>query len=515
MTLNTVRTITHSNMGWALYLSNTNETAVTDDQLAELDAYEQACKAGPHNRATLLAHRIGHIVHALVCTAGAVNSRTQMLRAVTLLNQVLNEADFTTLRTAVRGYTAAFLQQHPPSSPHTSPSHTNSVGPPFLRPLANIAVNRVSDKQLSALAADSLAFLLGCASLDSGADECIPPQICQQADEQTKRLTAMLITEIVLTSSPLALGALAKLLRRDAARQIFCEKDGVSTLASTLLTKPGRSFTAIGEIIASSENDADPVHASYHAVLAVWMLTFGKKPHVLEMFLKSACSSRIVVVLARLLDHASGQRLKIARVTLSSLRNMATGTSELHQEVRRDLVSADVPQILQRLMHMTAGAGSLIGKDDDAMTDAHALHEILLKEKTSMSSLDAYTAEVKAGVLHRSPMHDDKLFWVTHANDIIEKHRDVLNLLANTVASDSVTEEEKIIACEDISHIMQHAQTGRHAVLSIAGLKQCLMKLMYFAKTRELRHRALTCVQLLLLSGRIALNIQTAANSST
>ncbi|KAI0567289.1 V-ATPase subunit H [Gracilaria domingensis] len=466
-------------------------------------------RTAPHT-ARLLSDRIGHIVHALVCTAGAVNSRVQMLRAVTLLTRVLAGADFALLRQAVRGCAAALVERQrrqPAPPPHASPhSHSNSVGPPFLRALANIAVNRVSDKQLSALAADSLAFLLGCAALDHGADKSIPPHICDQADEQTTRLIAMLITELVLTSSPPALSALAKLLRRDAARYIFCKKDGVSTLASILRTTPGHSFTAIGEQIAHAQTNADPVEASYHAVFAVWMLTFAKHSNVVHMFLKSVVSSRLVVVLAKLLNHSSGQRLKIARVTLASLRNMATGATDLHREVRRDLVCTDIPHTLQRIMHMTSGAGSLIGKDDDAMADAHALHELLLKEKASMSSLQAYISELKFGALHWSPLHTDSLFWEKNAAKLVQSHREVLTLLSDTISSGKASDEERLIACHDLVCLIQYSPTGRHAIASIPGLKACLMKLMTSAPNPQLRHKALNCVQLILLSGRIATN---------
>ncbi|CAN8071465.1 unnamed protein product [Agarophyton chilense] len=312
----------------------------------------------------------------------------------------------------------------------------------------------------------------------------------------------MLITEIVLTSSPPALRALAKLLRRDAARRMFCQKHGVSTLASMLRTTPHHAFTAIGEQVASAQLDADPVDASYHAVFAVWMLSFAKHPHVVHMFLDNVLSSGLVGVLADLLNHSSGQKLKIARVTLASLRNMATGSTELHRKLRRHLLTTHIPHSLQRIMHMTAGAGSLIGKDDDAMADAHALQLLLVHENTSMSSLHAYVTEVKHGALHWSPVHNDTVFWQNNAPKLVDTHRDVLHRLSDTIASDETSDEETLIACHDLACIIQYSPTGRHAVASLPGLKTRLMKLMTSALDLQLRQKALSCVQLILLSGR-------------
>lgn len=508
MTTRPVQTLTQPTMAWAICLSTTTQASVTDAHIALLDEFDLAVRAGPQPRAQILQNRMGHIIHALVCAAGAVNSRSQMLRSVNLLGEALRDVDSISVRKAVRELTACHITEMERRTNILSPAKSDtsltgipdSLGPSFLRPLANIAVNRVSDKQLSATAADSLATLLGCSSLDPAADEHIPRYICDEAHQQTKRLIAMLITEIVLTFSPRALRSLSKLLRRDGARKAFCEKDGVSTLASTLQTHPGKGYTAIGEIVATTEHSPDPVNASYHAVFAVWMLTFAGDPDVAELVLTHASSSRLVVVLSRLLKHASGQRLKIARVTLASLKNMAIGDTPLHKRMRRDMVSADIPAVLDRFVSMTAGAGSLIGKDDDAMLDAHALLNLLIHERQTMSSIDAYLAEVKAGALHWSTVHKDIAFWINNAGLIIERHSSILRTLCDLLTNSNSSIDEKLIACNDIGLLIRHSATGRRAALSITGLKAALMELMVAAKEDELRHAALNCVQLLLLS---------------
>lgn len=485
-------------MAWALYLSNTSAASVTDEQLAELDDYELVSRTGIEARSDHLSRRIGHIVYALVCAAGAFNSRTQMLRSVSALQSLLTNIDADLLQTAVRGLVTAYL-----ADPRSSvPPDLEDPDSPFLRPLVNIAVNRVSDAELSTTAAHSLAILLGCPSFDSNADNAIPLQISKQADIQTRRLIAMLITEVMLTSSPRALAALSHLLRRDAARLAFCERDGVSTLASTLQTQPGKIHTAIGELVATTIefNNVDPVYASYHAVFSVWMLTFASQSHVIDLVLRNVISSRLVVVLARLLNHSSEQSFKIARVTLASVRNMATGDTVLHQRIRRDLLAADAPSVLARLMRMASAQGSLMGNDDDVLADAQALLSVLETEKESMSTLDAYIAEVQADTLHWSPVHKDRGFWNTHTETILEQFRDILKLLADIVMNEKASSEERIIACSDLASLARESNSGRRAVLSILGLKACLMELMVVTPDPDLKSAALLCVQHLLLN---------------
>lgn len=329
--------------------------------------------------------------------------------------------------------------------------------------------------------------------------------MCAQANEQTRRLVGLLITEISLTASPVALAALSSLLRRDFARVAFCEKDGTSTLAWTLSTHPAKTYTAVGELAVNSGPPpagvlTRPVAASYYAVFAVWMLTFAVGNEVKELVLTSVLSSRLLVVLAQLLNHSSGQRLKIARVTLSSLRNLASGSTVLHSRIRRDLLAAEVPMVLQKLLRMGSGRGAVLGNDEDAMDDARVLDELLRKEKETMSTLDAYVAEVKACALHWSPVHNDLSFWDRYAQRIVDDHRDVLIALANIITAKQAPPEEIAVACNDLSNIMRESMNGRAALLSVEGFKQKLMSLMVTHQDTGVRAATLTCIQHLMTS---------------
>ncbi|CDF39027.1 unnamed protein product [Chondrus crispus] len=231
------------------------------------------------------------------------------------------------------------------------------------------------------------------------------------------------------------------------------------------------------------------------------MLTFAQRPEVMELVLSHVLSSRLLVVLGRLLNHSSGQRLKIARVTLSSLRNMASGSTVMHTRIRRDLLAAEVPAVLRRLIRMGSGRGALLGADEDAMDDARALAELLQEERASMSTLDAYIAEVQADALHWSPIHRDARFWMVNAQRIVDDHRRVVRQLATVLIESQRQSAEAIaVACNDLSMLMRETTTGKAALLSIEGLKVSLMSLMTCHEDPTVRAATLTCVQYLITS---------------
>lgn len=596
-------------MAWALYLSS-SDSALSDAQLAELDDYELASRSGTAAASTYLSTRLGPVVQALVCTAGSLHSRSAMLRSVTLLHSILTSPSLSpapVLRLAV----SHLLSQH---------QHSLSDDD-FLAPLLSIAVNRVSDVQLSTAAAHALAILLGCKVLDDAAANERQEAVYNAVQTTTKRLVALLITEVVLTSSPHALAALAVLLRRDGAKKVFCEKDGVSTLAATLQTHPHDKYTAIGQVVANNgctepralkhvgvhhpptrnshpyycdnnmyhhhhdvsytypssrstctdsyytlsddstvpqqlrhDEGAEPlgnnaIYASYHAVFAVWTLSFVPARYddpVTDAVLSAMCVARLPAILARLLAHASGQRLKIARLTLAALRNLAARSDR----VRTDLVRAGVLAALRRLLKDTGVRGSLIGTDDDARADATELLQLLQPLAAPAATLTVLRDELITGPLSAAnPWHSSDEFWRRHATDALtdvlvglsrivraratqnDKHDDHDTYSSTSTSEDTDTgsemgssseegeggkEEEKEqvrravvvpmddesvrVACEDLTMIMRYAgKRGRAAIVAAPGLRDALMAVMVREAVGTVRNAALVCVQTLLV----------------
>lgn len=471
---------------WALVARA--ETNVSDAQLAELDDFELASRGGDIARRRYLDARMGHVAAALVATAGAMKGRMELLRTVDTLCAVLKGAETTLVADAVCGIASA------------------EMGAGFVAPLLNIAVERVSDARLSGAAADALAVLLGSTALDDCIRGVLPAAVRDAANEETRRFVNSLITEIALTASPRALGALGALLRRDFARVAFCHRDGLSTLADTLLTEPGTAHTSIGKAVSGGDAEnttADAVAATYHAVFAVWMLSFSTSSDSVQVLLSCALSTRLVLVLANLLDHASGQRIKIARLTLASLRNLATGTTDLHSRIRKDMVAAEIPVVLDRLMRHGTGPGSVLGRDSEAIDDAQFLAELLQHEQSAMSTVEMYVAELRSGALHWSAIHRNAGFWTANAQTLVSSNREVLSMLADVIAGNvDASDEARSVACSDLAHVLRESVTGRAAALSHPNLKRDLMNLMTSAGDPSVKGAALTCVQLLLLPRR-------------
>lgn len=460
-------------MPWSIDPTTATASALSDAQLAELDAFDLISQTPSALHAHLRAH-LAPLLHALLAALAAHTGRQHLLRAVRTLHTALTPAasDRALLSAAVRRLAFLHLASPPPVASPPAPA--------FLRPLADLAVHRVSDTALSTPAAAALAVLLGCPVLDAHAHPRLPDPVPADATSQTSRLVRLLLTEIVLTSSPAALAALSALLRRDPARRAFAQKDGVSALAAVL---PGATAAR-----------------AYHAAFALWMLSYARGS-TQQLVLRKALSARVLLRLAALLA-SPPVPLKVARVALAALRNFASGKSNLHVRVRRDLIAAHLPATLGRLLRAPPGPGAPLGADADALADAGALHDVLAVELAGMSTLDCYVDEVRSGALHWSPVHRDVGFWQRCAQRVVDEHRDVVERLACIVRKgfDGVP-AEVCVACNDLGLLMQESVSGRAVVLRQEGLKTGLMKLMAGHSDGEVRAAALVCVQLMLMSG--------------
>lgn len=410
-----------------------------------------------------------------------------MLRIAVTLRRIVWGAPRSVLRDAIVGIAAAGEEPD---------------GPVFVEPVLKMAVERVSDGTLSANAADALATLFGSTVLDD--DPKIDQNCRNVANDQAMALVNSLITEVALSSSPNALGALCALLRRDFTRQAFCKRDGVSTLASTLQTDPDDLHASIGEAVmkGSEVEEQDPnasndaVAATYSAVFAVWMLSFAASHDCVEEVLRCALSAKLVLTLSNLLDHMSGRRLKIARVVLATLRNLSSGQTEQHSLLRQEMVGTGLPGVLRQLQ----GMHSTIGRDVDAVTDLEALVELLNQEQADMSTVDNYLAELRSGALRPSNLHYDELFWIENSEKLVTDTPEAVPLLCEMICRDSTSTEARVVACNDLSRLLRLSTSGRRRALKVSQLKSRLLSLMTTAEDAELRRHALTCIQLMLLT---------------
>lgn len=466
-------------------------SAMSEEALGVLDDYEIAIRSGYTAVEDFLRQNTGAVCAALVTAAQVMKGRSDMLRVALTLREILWNAPRSVIRAAIRGI---------------AHGERDSTAPQFVNPLVRIAVERVSDAELSAAAADSLATILGSCELD--VDDVIITRIQHIANEQTRTLVDSLITEVALTSSPRALAALGALLRRDYCRTTFCGRDGVSTLAATLATDSNnhnrfgsRELIHSGRSSASDEADAsvNSVASTYNASFATWMLSFSSTSQCTDLVLSCAISAGLTLVLSALLDHTNGRRLKVARVVLATLRNMSSGETKLHVRIRREMIGADLVTVLRRLRNL----GTILAVDVDAADDAAFLETKLAKDQGEMSTLDMYLGELRAGALRWSPVHTDESFWTANAERLVTEKRDVLQLLSDVICMKScVAEESRAVACNDLSQIVRYSINGRSNAMEMPKLKSSLMMLMTTAEDTELRRLALTCVSMLLQTTR-------------
>lgn len=459
------------------------QVSLSESSLGILDDFELVSRAGPPAQKAFVGDHIGELVVALISAARSLRGRKDLLRVTSTLRNLLWSAPRETIRGAVAGIASS-----------TTLAKESII---FAEPLLKIAIERVSDAALSSHAADALASLLGSTALNDLS--IVPAAHRAEADREAAALVTSLLTEVALSSSPHALAALGALLRRDYTRLAFCRRDGVSTLAATLATDPARPNTSIGEAVATEAGrEAEAVSATYHAVFAVWLLSFAASDDAVQEVLRQALSSRLVSVLAKLLDHACGRRLKIARVVLATLNNLARGKTDLHARIRREMIGAGLPRILQR----TQGHLTTVGSDVDAVADMEALLEALRRDQETMSTVDEYIAELRTGVLRQSEIHTDEAFWALNAEHLVSEVHHTMPMLSEIVCDESedVDVASQKIACGDLTRLIRLSVTGRVKARGLQTLKKRLMVLMASSEDIDLRRQALVCVQLLLLS---------------
>lgn len=452
-----------------------------ENVLQTLDSYELAVYAGEAARTAYLETEIGAICAALLRVIRCIDGRSGLLRAVEAMRGIVWSASQQMIRKAVLG-----IAEHDDDDT-------------FLEPLFDIAIKRVSDSELAASAADCLATLLGSSLLDDEA--VLSLTAIEKGKALTKPLMVSLISEIVFVSSSRAISSLGVLLRRDYSRYTFCVLDGVSTLASCLRTDQEEPHTAIGKAVAlaaadsRAEAEGDAVSATYGTAFSLWMLSYAGSPNCIEQVLEKALEARLPAVLASLILHKSGQRLKVARIVLASLRNLASGDMEVHARFRREMIGAGFLSILPRLQ----GPGKGISKDEDADSDATFLRTLLVQEKAHMSNLDIYLEELRGKNLRWSWIHNDQSFWIENSDRLVEEARDCLDALVRVVCDkDDTSDEARSVACSDLANILRFSVAGKAHILKIDGAKEALMGLMASSKSNEVREQALACVQLLL-----------------
>ena len=266
------------------------------------------------------------------------------------------------------------------------------------------------------------------------------------------------------------LSGLSAFLSHDGNRIIFAHVPTAATAVASLLDKD------VGV----------PVQVYYQVVFSLWLLSFtagSGTPDETELISneleKAAVPRRLTSVLREMTSE------KIIRISLATLRNILSLSSEL----RKEMVGAGLVDALQSPSFRRLD-------DDDMRDDLGVLADALEKELATMSSFDVYKAEVLSGALEWTPAHRDEVFWRENVEKLERNQQEVLRCMVRLLheSSDATV---LAVACNDIAQFIKFHPRGRSIAQSL-GVKARLMELMVTGEG-DVRRYALNCVQVLMI----------------
>lgn len=271
------------------------------------------------------------------------------------------------------------------------------------------------------------------------------------------------------------LSGLASFLSTDMNRVHFCKVDHATIALATLLDKD------VGV----------PVQVYYQVVFCLWLLSFmghkassgapddGITDLVSNALEKAGVPRRLTTVLREMTSE------KIVRISLATLRNILSLSSEL----RKEMVGAGLVDALQSPSFRRLD-------DDDMRDDLGVLADALESELASMSSFDVYKAEVLSGALEWTPAHRDEQFWRENVEKLERNQQEILRCMVRLL-HESSDETVLAVACNDLAQFVKFHPRGRSIAQSL-GVKARLMELMVSGEG-EVRRYALNCVQVLMI----------------
>jgi len=192
----------------------------------------------------------------------------------------------------------------------------------------------------------------------------------------------------------------------------------------------------------------------YLAGFCVWLLTFNVE---MDGVLHNA---GVVAALTGVLKVVV--REKVVRIALATLTNLL-GRSHFTEEMVGVDLHRLAPQLAQRKW-----------KDADIVADVARLVDVLTRRINELSSFELYVAELQAGALRRSPVHNEK-FWRTNALKFEDNNFVLVKSLIAQLDSDK--EDALEMACYDLGEFARFHPDGKRVIAKFDG-KTKLMALM-------------------------------------
>lgn len=289
------------------------------------------------------------------------------------------------------------------------------------------------------------------------------------------------------TSLALVTPALSVLIAAPETRSLFDQAGGIGYLVRHLRVRQ----------TGPKKNSASVQHL-YELCFCLWIMTYecNDSEEMRSHFHRDQAVAALVDLVA------TAPREKVVRVALSSLRNLATCTSE------------ELPNSDAKAVSGSTFLGEMIGcgliksldlmkdrqwTDPDIVEDLELLHKMLHENYHDMTRWDVYKSEVESGHLQWGIVHTEKFF---KENAKMMEGKDgtfgIVKVLISLAASSDIDEEVAAIACYDIGEFVRNYPNGR-AIVKRLGAKEIIMRLIEH-ENPELQRHALQCVSKILVN---------------
>jgi len=314
------------------------------------------------------------------------------------------------------------------------------------------------------------------------------------AVEPMEALNSWIITQLKNSSGNIVgICSPALMVMMDAyeSRMLFSQAGGIKYIARQLRTENGKNDK-------KQKVGAGSVQQLYELTFCLWILTYelNRSHNIRADFAKEG---QPVLALVELVSLAP--REKVVRVALSSLRNLATCSSDEDPEPAGAAKNEGNHFLSEMIACGLMKAISLLRDrqftDPDIVEDVSTLHKLLAANYHEMTRWEVYKNEVESGHLKWGSTHTEAFF--KENSRMIEGTDGDFHLLKVLIALlTGLDEEVTAIACYDIGEFVRHYPNGR-AIAKRLGAKELVMPLIEH-ENPELQRHALQCVSKIMVN---------------
>jgi V-type H+-transporting ATPase subunit H len=328
----------------------------------------------------------------------------------------------------------------------------------------------------------------------------VKPRPVQYASavEPMEAITAWVVSQLKNASGMLVAictPALRVLMETTETRSLFCKSGGVKYMSRQL--RIGSKSKSMSGSEKKKFGQAS-VQQLYEIAFCLWILTYelNNSASARQDFAKDSLAVSALVDLVSV-----APREKVVRVALSSLRNMATCTTdESPQPAGQTSIDAKFflsEMIACGLMKAVNHLRDRQFTDPDVVEDVELLHKMLTENYKEMSRWEVYKNEIESGHLRWGSTHTEA-FFKENARMIEGSDGDfhILKVLIALLSSND--EEVAAVACFDIGEFVRHYPNGR-AIAKRLGAKELVMALIEH-ENPELQRHALQCVSKIMVN---------------